>query len=456
MTDDITTSNNHNSVSVDYKHCLYDNKIKPVLVGRVILEKFRDRYNFVITKGDKEIWRYNGDGYYIKDGEQFILNQVQNILNYHCNSHIKNETISYIKDLGDIQVSYDDFNSRSDLINLNNGVYDLGTGEFKEHDYNYLFTGKLPITYNPKADCPKIKKFLNEVLRQEDIPIIQELAGYILLKNYKFHKAFMFIGSGRNGKSTLINLLSKFVGKENVSDIDLQSLDSNRFSIINLYGKLINAHSEISNRALRNTGFFKQLVGQDSISADRKFLEPISFTNYAKLIFSCNELPKSYDDTFAFYSRWIILEFDNIFEGNKCNPNLLQELSTEKEISGFFNWAIEGLNRLLSNGRFSHSKSTEQVKEEWIKHSHPVLVFINNYIDINPEYEVSKDELYNAYKEFCDKLDIDPIAKNMFSREIGRHIKKVEGKRRKVDNRFIKFWQGIGLRNVDLEDYPIK
>ena len=448
-----TTFIKDNSVSDSY---YYNGKIKPIALARCIFNQNRNRYNFVVTREDKEIWRYNGNGYYIPDGERFICNQVQQTLDIHSSIHIKNEVISYVKDMADIQISYNDFNSKPKLINLQNGVYDLDSGEFKEHDYNYLFTNKLPITYNPEATCPNIKKFLSEILDEKDIPIIQELVGYLLLKDYRFHKAFMFIGSGRNGKSTLINLLTRFVGKENVSNVDLQSLDTNRFSAMNLYHKLLNAHSDISSKALRLTGLFKQLTGEDMIMGDRKFQEPIQFNNYAKMVFSCNELPMSQDDTVAFYSRWILLEFNNQFIGNDCNPNLIESLTTEEEISGLFNWCIEGLERLLKMGKFSFSDSTNRVKERWIQHSHPLLAFINNRAEIKPEYEVSKTEIYEEYKNYCADLDVSPIVNNVFSRELKKYVRKIDEVSKHIDGKHIKFWKGIRLKVAELDKYPTK
>lgn len=64
-----------------------------------------------------------------------------------------------------------------------------------------MFFNKLPVKYDPDAKCPLIDEFLQDVLtEQDDRKVFYELGGFCLLKDYRFEKAFMFIGEGRNGK----------------------------------------------------------------------------------------------------------------------------------------------------------------------------------------------------------------------------------------------------------------
>ena len=178
-----------------------------------------------------------------------------------------------------------------------------------------IFLKKIPIKYNPNADCPKIKEFINQIMREEDVVVLQELAGYCLWKDYPIQKAFALVGEGSNGKSTFLRLLTKLLGKENVSSISLQDLVNNRFAVANLYGKLANIFADLPPEILKDTAKFKMLTGGDIITAEKKFKNPFKFYNYAKLIFSCNRLPVTYDDTTAFFRRWVIINFPNTFDG---------------------------------------------------------------------------------------------------------------------------------------------
>ena len=149
------------------------------------------------------------------------------------------------------------------------------------------------------------------------------------------------------------------------------------------------------------TSTFKMLTGEDMISAELKYKNRFSFINNAKLIFSANQLPATYDDSDAYYRRWVILTFPNKFEGTSRNENLLQELTNEKELSGFLNFALEGLRRLLQQRNFSYGISTEKIREEYTRKSDSVRSFFMDCIEAAPAEMVKKDELYSAYVAYC-------------------------------------------------------
>ncbi|KXB01878.1 hypothetical protein AKJ43_02955 [candidate division MSBL1 archaeon SCGC-AAA261D19] len=177
--------------------------------------------------------------------------------------------------------------------------------------------------------------------------------------------------------------MRKLLGKENVSSPSLHDLLKNRFAKAELYGKLANIHADIPNKALgTTTGPFKMLTGQDQIYAEKKHKDGFHFVNYAKLLFSANEIPERGDELRAFFRRWIIVDFpfkfvdnpdpNNEFEKEK-NPNLLEELTTKEELSGFLNWALKGLQRLLDRGEFALDKSVEERSEIWEEMSNPIV-----------------------------------------------------------------------------------
>ena len=238
--------------------------------------------------GKREIYYYNG-GNYFGGGENKIKETVDRFLDDISSIHHKNETVDYIKHLN--PVDRKDIEPPANLINFENGIYDLKSEKLIPHDPKYFFLNKIPINYNPKAVCPEIKKFFGEVLYDEYVPVMQEMFGYTFYRDYKYHKAFLLYGGGRNGKSTSINLLKKFLGPSNVTARNLNDLMENRFSKADLYGKLANVGAEISGGALKDTSDFKHLTGDDTITGERKFFGSFTFENYAKLIFNANYIP---------------------------------------------------------------------------------------------------------------------------------------------------------------------
>jgi len=394
---------------------------------------------FITFQDTEETYIYN-DGIYRPNGEAIIKKTIENILEKESNTYRVNETLNHIK--RSTYIDRRNIETHPELLCLQNGILDIKRDELLSHTPDIIFLNKIPVRYDPDADCPKIKKFISEIVPASDILLIQEMAGYCLYRDYSLDKAFLLIGEGSNGKSTLLNLLTKFLGKENVSSISLQDLDTNRFAVAELHGKLANVYADLPDRALNHTGKFKMLTGGDIISAERKFKGHFTFINYAKLIFSCNKVPESRDDTTAFYRRWIMINFPNKFEGENINPNILEEISTEEELSGLLNWALEGLRRLLKNGHFSNSITTEEIREQYIKQSNPVLAFVEDRLISDSQGEISKDELYRLFCDYCEEVGLPTKAKNVFGRELPRYIAVDSGQTRDKGT----VWRGIAVK----------
>jgi len=360
----------------------------PAFLASELIQEFC----YVTRERDELIFRYHNDkGIYSPNGEPHIKRQVEKRLGKHFSRHRQNEVIAYIE-AATIRSIED---TPPHIIAVENGILDLETKKLSEFSPKYFILNTLPIKYNPKKKCPKILKFLSEVLYEEDISIIQELAGYCLYREYPIHKGIMLIGEGANGKSTFMEVLRTMLNNDNVSTEPLQAFETNRFSMVSLYGKLANIYPDLSDSSLKATGLFKMLTGGDTITAEYKYRDRFCFKNYAKLIFSANKIPESPDDSAAFFRRWIIINFPNQFlpDNPKTDPNLLKKLTTPDEISGFFNWALEGLERLLKNGKFSNAKSIEETRKQYIRSSDPVKAFIMDEVEFKAESFTPKNRL---------------------------------------------------------------
>ncbi len=371
-----------------------------------ILCKFK-----IVTLEDDTICIYK-DGVYVPEAEINIkIYLYRTILEPQLSIHKLNELMFAIRNRTYIK------SEESKNICLLNGVYDLQTGQFGPHSPDQIFFSKLPLFYDASADCPSIKKFITEIVRPDDIPVLQELIGYCLLKSYPFHRAFMFVGEGANGKSTFITLLKTMLGQEHCCSIPLQVLDKSRFAIAELYLKLVNMYADLPSETLTSTAYFKQLTGEDNITAEQKFKPHFNFVNYAKLIFSCNRVPISTDDTDAFHRRWVIINFPNQFlEGQNANPHIITQLTTQAELSGMFNWALAGLAMVLSQRTFTGMPTIAESREKWVRLSDSVGSFCMDMVLSDPSNHISKDELYHAYVEYCKAKKYPLLEKHVFGR----------------------------------------
>lgn len=434
------------------------NKSKPKNSGNIPWYEEQEKglkfLPFVLAKHLSE----TRDVYY--GGESFLIyeNGVYNIsgekeagriiMDYMLPNYCIMASIRDCRDQWDILVSkdFDDFNRNPYLVNVRNGLLDIRDMSFKEHTPSYLSTVQLNVEYNPQVDCPQFKKFLNEVLDCKLIPLVQEIVGYLLTTNTASQKAFVFWGPARTGKSTLLWVVEYLLlGKKNVSNIPWQEI-GDKFKTAELLGKLANVFSDLPSKSIDDTGIFKVVTGEDYLMAEKKNKNPFKFKPFARLVFSCNELPRNYvDRTEGFYRRLIIVPFNRQIEKSKIDKALKYKFQREKE--GILNWALEGLKRLYENNfEFSENELTDGVKKEYKYENNNVLLFVSENCEIGSEFNCSRGEFYDRYKEFCEENGLRALSQIKFNKEVEYNFPVV--KKRYSNSRC---WQGLRLK----EDNPL-
>jgi putative DNA primase/helicase len=264
---------------------------------------------------------------------------------------------------------------------------------------------------------------------------VLQLFGYCLYRIAKYEKAVMCCGPGDNGKGTLLRLLQRFLGDQNVSHASIQELNSDKFAIADLYGRLANFCADLKAEKLTNTGTFKMLVSGDTIRAQKKYGQPFDFRNIAKLIFSANEIPESDDQTYAYFKRWIILLFDRVFQGEDKDTNLIEKLTTEEELSGLLNLAIIALKQLIKVNGFTHVDDVHSIQKEYNQNATTIEDFLNRQCQIDltgrNNYTICRD-LYHSYILHCKYSTKPPVSDNVFG---GHLIAKGIRKERRMVNR---------------------
>ncbi|MFH5910506.1 DNA primase family protein [Clostridium perfringens] len=397
------------------------------------------------------------DVYY--GGESFLIyeNGVYNIsgekeagriiMDYMLPNYCIMASIRDCREQWDILVSkdFDDFNRNPYLVNVRNGLLDIRDMSFKEHTPSYLSTVQLNVEYNPQVDCPQFKKFLNEVLDCKLIPLVQEIVGYLLTTNTASQKAFVFWGPARTGKSTLLWVVEYLLlGKKNVSNIPWQEI-GDKFKTAELLGKLANVFSDLPSKSIDDTGIFKVVTGEDYLMAEKKNKNPFKFKPFARLVFSCNELPRNYvDRTEGFYRRLIIVPFSRQIEKSKIDKSLKYKFQREKE--GILNWALEGLKRLYENNfEFSENELTDGVKKEYKRENNNVISFVEECCELDGLFSCSRIEIYEAYKEFCVEAGLKTLSQIKFNKELEGNFNITRSRSGKLRS-----WNGVRIKLDDL------
>jgi P4 family phage/plasmid primase-like protien len=371
-------------------------------------------HHFKTVTDTEKLYHY-ASGVYLDDGEVVLKTLIEAEFGDITDNKMVSDVIGKVKRR--TYVDRDHFNNRR-VINVKNGLLDLETLQLQPHTPDYLSTAQIDVVYDPVAKAPNIAKFLQEVAQSGDVALIEEIIGWLLWPDYHVHKAIMLVGPGRNGKGTLLRLITAFMGRKSISNVTLQDLISDTFAKSDLYGKLANIGGDLPAKDLSDTSAFRNLTGGDDNRAQEKYRPAFNFRNKAKMLFSANVLPRSQDDTYAFYSRWILLEFLNRFvlDDGSADPNLDEKLQTPEELSGLLNIALNGLKRLRANGwKFSYTKTAEDVERMYKRNANPVYAFLEDDCEMGGATDyIEKSVFFAKFNNYVEAHHIRPISVTKF------------------------------------------
>src|SRR5207249_3455211 len=178
-----------------------------------IADALEREHVFLTLEDTDELLVYDEkEGIYKPNAEALVKHELQMYLK-EITGHAVNEVVTKVKQRN--YVKRELFDADPDWLHVKNGYVNLETLEFKEHDPEIYSLHKVPVDYKIGATCPEIYKFLDSTLDPESIGVILRMIAYCLLPSNKFEKAFMLVGEGANGKSTLISVIKALLGREN-------------------------------------------------------------------------------------------------------------------------------------------------------------------------------------------------------------------------------------------------
>lgn len=404
-----------------------------VLVIQFLIEKTKDLNLDIIFK-DGKVYMYNSEYWEILKEHEFnyFLGEIalkMGVDKFEAKFFKFKEDL-YKQFISESNFKYvKPFNSAT-LINLRNGTFEISIDdqqlrEFRKEDF---LTYQLPFDYEKKAEPVLFKKFLNDVIPQQELQdILAEYIGSIFIKNevLKFEKALFLYGTGSNGKSVVFDIISALLGNQNFSSYSLESLTKDKDSRAMIADKLLNYSSEMS--ANLESDIFKKLVSREPIDARLLYKSSFIMEDYARLMFNCNELPNDIEHTDAFFRRFLIIPFKITIKEKNQDRQLSQKI-LKNELPGVFNWMLEGMQRLLRNKSFTPSSIVEKEVKKFRRESDSVLCFIdeNNYIKSTTD-ETPLKTIYEEYKMYCAQNSNRPCANRKFSERLrneGFHIQR--------------------------------
>ncbi len=409
---------------------------------------------FALDQG-KKLCSFN-NGTYQPDGDSHVNKQVKRWLTEwklleRWSSRIAREVIEFIR------VDSPDLWERppSDFINVANGLLEIETGKLHPHDHNFLSTVQFPIEYKPSATCPEWDNFLSQAFPEDAMDFVWELIGFLMVPDAPCQKAVLLLGPGGNGKSTFLEGVSAFIGRSNITNISLHKLESDRFSVARLVGKMVNTFADLPGDHLKGTSIFKSITGGDSISGEYKFRDSFEFRPFAKLVFSSNEPPKSYDSSEAFFDRWVVVPFNKTFRDSSVEiPRhiLDAKLANSEELSGVLNKALVGLNNLNKNGSFSIPESMEAAFTEFRKTTDPVAIWLDQYTVESPNGYITKAELLSSYNRYAEERGSPSMSSTAFGRSFKKLRPRNEEAQRVVNGTRTWVWSGLAFEGIQSDE----
>ena len=310
-----------------------------------------------------------------------------------------------------------EYKPKKNIIALRNGVVDLDSVKMGEvikimpHSPKFEPCAFLDVDFDPRAKCDRFRRYLMEALPDESLQrVVQEFAGCMFVdrKKFKMERIMYFLGGGRNGKGVISDMIKKVAGEENYESFSMQELlkDGTRaYNVATADGKLLNLCSDMSATDVSG-GEFKTYVSGEPMMARLPYGLPFKATNPPILIAAMNKLPVVTDHTRGQHDRVIIIPFDRYFREEEQDTTLGQQL--ESELSGFFNWVIEGRQRFVAQkGHFSQSDRVNEEKKKAKAESNSATKFLcdSYYEPTRQDYtnvvEYTLNDLYRLYVEYC-------------------------------------------------------
>jgi putative DNA primase/helicase len=366
-------------------------------------------------------------------------------------------TLNCARSEPELQIAAEDLDrppslSGRSLFNANNGTIDLRTGALSAHNKEDFLTKISPVDYIPGASAPRWQQFLREIFNgdEELIEWMQCFLGYVMTGEVCLRLFAVLYGSGRNGKSTLVETISRVLGEDYAKGIPTQSLYAKREEketapeLTRLIGARFAYASEGKENEKLNTGIVKRFTGDEKMTARGLYSAPVDFLPQFTVLFSTNHKPKIDDTTNSIWDRTRLIPFNRRFADEEVDPSLRKKFL--KESSGILNWLVEGAVKFYLQGmRLPDCSAITQATQDYRSDSDKVQSFLSERCELGREYRVQVITLHEAFKQWSqvEQGGTDISLPNFREKMKEKGYSTVAGGQRR------KFFVGIRLREEE-------
>ncbi len=296
-------------------------------------------------------------------------------------------------------------NDRGWILNLKNGLLNIYTRELKPHTPSFVSLVQSPVEYDPNAKAPVwlgcIDAWMEGPEKEKKAQLLQQFSGYCLSSSMEYDKALFLVGDGGNGKSTFVDTISRVVGPDGTSHIDLEGLYG-QYGMKGLIGKRLNIIEEVHGNYYQSNKL-KKLISGEPVTIDIKYKDQFSFRPQAKFIFAVNIMPRVDDTSTATERRMCAINFRNNFRNNP-NTALRSDVGLlATELPGILNWMLDGAKHLSEAGSFIITQEQIGMLSEYRQENSSVEGFIAECVERDETADTNTRDLYDEYKAYCIK-----------------------------------------------------
>lgn len=381
-----------------------------------LLKQFFDKDKFLHNKlGDYIIESCNikrdsisKELFYFDDKQHIYSNDTDFITGYitklcpSLKAYQIEETVKYIT-----RYLYDEsvmFNSDPFKIVFKNGVLDIYTMQLEPMTPENLESIKINCDYDPNAYSKTVDEFFDTATNGDKLieQLLYEAIGYSMLKTNELQKAFILVGSGRNGKSTYLDLIKGVLGKQNTTTVSFKDL-ANNFRAAMLEGKLASLAGDISSQPITDSDLIKSISAGEDITIEQKYKQAQSKALFSTLFFACNKLPRTPDTSEGFYRRWCIIPFvANLSQVSRVEGMMFKrELLEQKSLNYVAYKAVQAIYKVLTTtNEFTEPKAVTDMLTNYKIDNSTVLSWFRD-IHKNDIDKLKKLKLSPAYISYC-------------------------------------------------------
>ena len=359
------------------------------------------------------------------------------------NARRRKSCIEMATQIDKLNITSDQLDTNSWLLNCQNGTLNIKTKEFTQHRQKDFITKIANVDYDPAADCPMWKQFIREIMdyKNDVINFLQTACGWAITGDIREQTMFILFGSGANGKSTFLNVILSLLGEyamaTNTETFMRKTGDQITNDIARLRGTRFVTTTEAEQGRRLSEPLIKKITGNDQMTARFLYGEYFNFNPTFKIFMATNHKPVIKGTDHGIWRRIKLIPFTTRITEDKQDKHLESKLNTEA--SGILNWLLEGAERWRNEGLNAPEiilHATDEYRGE--------MDIIGNFIKERCVQKIGISirirELYKTYTDWCSDNNEHIVSERFFSlrlKEMGYEQSRTAEAR---------FWKDLGLK----------